>query len=67
MGWQVELGMSYMVGGWIFLRHSEMWYKAVWLASGTPEAFNYVGCESVRCGAIWEADEFLTYLAMRAI
>ena len=54
-GWRVE-----------FLRHSDMRYKAVWLASGTPEAFNYVGCESVRCGAIWEADEFLTYLAMRA-
>ena len=43
-----------------------MCYKAVWLASGTPEAFNYVGCESVRCGTMWKPDEFLTYLAVRA-
>ena len=54
-GWQVD-----------FLRYSDMCYKAVQLANGTPEAFNYVGCESVCCGAIWEADEFLTYLAVRA-
>ena len=55
-GWRVE-----------FLRHSaDMWYKAVWRASGTPEAFSYVGCESVHCGAIWEADELPMYLAMKA-
>ena len=58
-------GMSYAVGRRI-LRHSKMWYKAVWLASGTPEAFNYVGCDSVCCRAIWEADKFLMYLATRA-
>ena len=53
-GWQVE-----------FLRHSAMWglasrigYEAMWLASRTTEAFNYVGCESVSCGAMWEATEF---------
>ena len=53
-GWEVE-----------FLRHSDMWglasrirYEAMWLAKGTPEASNYVGCESVCCGAVWEANEF---------
>ena len=61
--------IGYELRGWRvdFLRHSDMWYKGVWLASGTPEVFNYVGCESVCCGAIWDADEVLTYLAMRAI
>ena len=51
---------------WANFEAFKMWYKAVWLASGTPEAFNYVGYESVCCGAIWEADELLMYLAMRA-
>ena len=58
--------IGYELHGWRvkFLRYSDMWYKAVWLASGTPEAFNYVGCESVRYGAMWEANESLMYLAI---
>ena len=59
-GWQVE-----------FLRHSAMYglasrirYEAMWLASGTPEAFDYAGYEKVSYGAMWEANE--RYLAMRA-
>ena len=32
--------IGYELRGWRvgFLRHSNMWYKAVWPASGTPEA-----------------------------
>ena len=58
-GWQVE-----------FLRYSTMWRLAsielgmklyMWMASGTPEAFNYVGCEWVRYEAMWEADGSLSF------
>ena len=57
-------GMSYAIGRRI-LRHSKM-CGTKRVKSGTPEAFNYVGCDSVCCGAIWEADKFLMYLATRA-
>ena len=55
-GWQVE-----------FLRYSTMWRLAsiesgmklyTWMASGTPETFNYVGCEWVRYEAEWESLSF---------
>ena len=40
---------------------SRIGYEAMCLASGTPEAFDFVGCESVSCGAMWEFPEVFGY------
>ena len=69
MGWQVALGIATWLAGGLpeTFRYVVPKLCGWQVHMGLLRHLTLWAGESVCCGAIWEADEFLTYLAMRAI